>query len=105
MLNEIVIDNSKDDDQVNRHKPSPDSNASFRTVHSNVALLGHWTKLPGHTSVEQIVGVGSEDSASKSSKTSALLSDILQIFEKELLSQKSIIRWWVAKWGQIIEPI
>ena len=50
-LNEIVIDDSSDD-QIDRHKqPDPDKDgiASLRTIHSSLASVGHSTKFTGYT--------------------------------------------------------
>ena len=55
--------------------------------------MGHTTeKLPSTNhqkpdSIEHVGGIGSEDSTSKVWKTSTLLSDILEAFDKELHNQ------------------
>ena len=49
-LNEIIIYDSNDNQIAEYKQPHPyrHSTASFRTVHSNLTLAGHPTKLTGH---------------------------------------------------------
>ena len=77
-LNELVMDDSSQNDgQIDRNKEQnngKDNTASFRTVHSNKAPVGHSTKCH-----EQIDNIGPEDSTFQISKTSSLLSNILKV--------------------------